>query len=225
MLSECANTLSRKMMDKAIKAMAQDIEQHTQQGSHFLQSGCLKQALESFQMAYNGSQQLEDGFVKRACAFNLGAVYIAQRNPEKGLEMLNKAIPPVNCKDSKSNGDLFFNFGLAYEIEKKEGESVKYMELALEEYQVEGNTEMEADTAKRIGALYLKLQRPLQAARVYGIAAASCSRQGKLGEQCMVVLQQAAALQQAGKVEDAQTLAGDCMALCQHVKDSAQQRE
>ena len=90
-----------------------------------------------------------------------------------GLEYLQRAVPPLNKRDSKSNGDLFYNFAIGYTLLQTESEAVKYYELALEEYQSEkDNYIMEAVVAKQIGQMCANLPgRQLEAARAYSVAA------------------------------------------------------
>lgn len=63
-------------------------------------------------------------------------------------------MPSEGCSDGKSNGDLYFNFGLAYEGIKNLIESKHYFERALKEYKLEENNQkMEANTIHRLGKL------------------------------------------------------------------------
>ncbi len=82
-------------------------------------------------------------------------MYIALQQPSKGIEILHKALPPPNHKDGKSNGDLFYNFGLGYEALRDSEQAAKYYELSLEEYHSEkDNTHMEAEVAFKAGQCY-----------------------------------------------------------------------
>ena len=197
--------------------MATDIECLTKQGLEELKRGSLEHAQKAFQFAFQKAQELGDHVVMRACAFNLGAVYVAQNNPQPGLEMLYKAIPPMKIKDGHSNGDLYFNIGIAFELMHRHGDAVKYFELALEEYQSsqQDNWEMEAEVGCRLGAQYLKLDNPLQAARGYGIAATAYANGVSSQQQVSTLCKQAAALLQAQRQEDALRAADDSIILCQ----------
>ena len=89
----------------------------------------------------------------------VGAVLIALKQAESGLEMLQRAIPPMNQRDGKSNGDLYYNFGLGYELLRNDAEAVKFFELAYEEYRMEkDNVRMENETIMKAGALYVQLR-------------------------------------------------------------------
>ena len=61
-----------------------DIDKFTKLGSEQLQNGHMEKAQQSFELAYRRSKELDDGFTERACAFNLGALYIAFNKPDKG---------------------------------------------------------------------------------------------------------------------------------------------
>ena len=199
-------------------APSSDVDHFTCQGSKELQSGNLRKALDVFNKAFEHSLQLKDEFTIRVCAFNLGAVYIALRHPKEGLAMLQKAIPPPQAKDASSNADLFYNFGLGYELLSADTEAVKYFELSLEEYQAQkDHAEMEVVVAGKLGSLYEKHKSLLQAARAYGIAAMACGKKRDTDHQILCMCQQANALLQAKKINDALDIADDCMILCQHI--------
>ena len=197
-----------------------EIDKYTQIGTDHLKQGQLEKALGAYKHAYNKSMQLNDDHTERTCAFNYGAVCIALEKPQKGLSLLQRAIPPSHQKDEKSNGDLYFNFGLAYENLQSLEEAAKYYELALEEYQNErDNFEMESEIGIKLGSLYRQLKSPLQSARTYGIAAEALSHVNNLEEQTLVMCHQALQLLIAGKKDDAVETSDDCMVLCQKVKE------
>jgi tetratricopeptide (TPR) repeat protein len=183
-----------------------------------MRSGNVKFALKHFSLAYEQSLPIKDDSTIRACAFNLGAAYVALRKPKQGLSLLQRAIPPPKSSEAKCNGDLFFNFGLAYELLSVPIEAVKYYELSLEEYQtITKDHNMEAAVALKLGSLYSTLRSHLQAARVYSIAAMSHGKMRHLAEQIGCMCHQANALWRARKRDDALDIADDCMVLCQGV--------
>ena len=207
------------MKDNETKAAAV-VDKYTRLGSDELLKGNLEKATELFETAFRRSQHTDDGFMSRVCTFNLGAVYIAQRDADKGLEMLQNAIPPMNTKDGRSNGDLFYNFGLAYELQSNVTEAVKYFELALEEYQAErDNVQMVAEVSMKLGIFYSSLGSRLQSARCHGTAAASFHKVQDYGQQTLCLCQQGTALVQARKINDALEVSDNCMIMCQRVKE------
>lgn len=145
-------------MDQRLLNPAVEVEKFSKLGTQDLQNNHPERALESFKYAFKRSRELEDdGYTERACAFNLGAVYIALGNGKKGIEILNKALPPDNTREGRSNGHLFFNLGLGYENVGNSEEAVRNFKKALEEYKVErDNVQMEAETLEKLGQLYLK---------------------------------------------------------------------
>lgn len=145
------------MMERRIGLAALDVEKYSKIGTQDLQTGQLDQALEAFKYAYKRSHELEDGFTERACAFNLGAAYIAMGQPKRGLEILHKAVPPENRREGKSNGDLYFNFGLGYEGLGNYEDAARNYTKALEEYRAEGdNSEMEIETLEKLAQIYAR---------------------------------------------------------------------
>ncbi|XP_062578947.1 tetratricopeptide repeat protein 24-like isoform X4 [Saccostrea cucullata] len=145
-------------MDHRMLNPAAEIEKFSKLGTQDLQNNHLERALESFKYAYKRSKELDDdSYTERACAFNLGAVYIALGDGKKGIELLNKALPPDNAREGRSNGDLYFNLGLGHEMTGNTEEAVRSYKKALEEYKIErDNVQMEAETLEKLGQLYLK---------------------------------------------------------------------
>lgn len=134
-------------MDQHIKKL---IEKYTFEASRLSQY----EALERYNMAYTQAKELGNAFTLRACAANLGAMYISlgkKEEAEQGLKYLREATPLEGMTDGVSNGDLYFNFGLAYEILGRYREAGSSLELAWKEYKGErDNVNMEVDTLKRL---------------------------------------------------------------------------
>lgn len=142
-------------MDKSEEVAVMEVERLSKLGTARFQNGNRKKALEAYQDAYKASKALgQFGYIQRACAFNLGAMLISYEKYSEGLTYLNQAVPPKGKRDGRSNGDLYFNYGLAYEGLKRFTESLQNFSKALEEYRLEQtNTKMEADTIQRLKKL------------------------------------------------------------------------
>ncbi|KAK0050969.1 AT-rich interactive domain-containing protein 4A isoform X1, partial [Biomphalaria pfeifferi] len=109
-------------------------------------------ALEAFRNAYHCAMSLgHQGYMQRACAFNLGAALIASRNYSEGLKYLKQAKLPEN-----QDGDLYFNFGLAFKGLKNITKSKYYFKKALELYdQKPQNSKMLCETHQLLYQLCL----------------------------------------------------------------------
>ena len=157
------------MLEKSTNPLIAAIEQQTAAGSQALAEGNLPQAQLAFTQAYQHAHDLGDPYTERACAFNLGALYISAGQAKHGLQFLRCAIPPADTTDGASNGDLFYNFGLGYESLQQAAEAGKYFELALEEYHKEANTAMQTAVATHVGQLYSDEGEWLLAARAFQV--------------------------------------------------------
>ncbi|XP_005100422.1 uncharacterized protein LOC101852699 isoform X2 [Aplysia californica] len=142
-------------MDKLEGEAVIEVERLSKLGTARFQQGHKKKALEAYRNAHKASQALgQFGYIQRACAFNLGAMLISYGNFSEGLLYLNQAVPPEGKCDGRSNGDLFFNYGLAHEGLENWSESVQYFRKALKEYESEeSNMKMETDTIQRLAKL------------------------------------------------------------------------
>ena len=112
------------------------------------------EALEKYDKAYTQAKKLGNAFTIRACAANLGAMYVSlgkKDEAEKGLKYLKEATPPEGMADGVSNGDLFFNFGLAYKVLGRFRAAGSSFQQALQEYRKErDNINMEIETLKQL---------------------------------------------------------------------------
>lgn len=202
-----------------------DIDRFTRLGHEELQRGDVTKAVEAFLFAFKQAKQLDDGYLERSCAFNLGAVYIASKNPEKGLELLQKAVPPMNKRDGSSNGDLYYNFGLAYESLKNNAEMVKYFQIALQEYELEDNHEMVAALSKKLGQIYAKGSKHKDAADCYGKAAKAYGGLLQVDERIQMLNNRAQQLLKVGDKTECLPTLDDCFILCQKMDNKSKQGE
>ncbi|XP_078338565.1 uncharacterized protein LOC111134473 isoform X3 [Crassostrea virginica] len=200
---------------------AVEVEKFSKLGTQDLQNNHPERALESFKYAFKCSKELvDDGYTERACAFNLGAVYIALGNGKKGIEILNKALPPNNTREGRSNGDLFFNLGLGHETMGNSEEAVRNYKKALEEYKVErDNVQMEAETLEKLGQLYLKTKNKFamdtfdQLAQTYEIL-------NKPSKQLWALTEKANQQFTNGLLEEAENSAEECLKLAEKCEPS-----
>ncbi|CAH1796544.1 unnamed protein product [Owenia fusiformis] len=201
-------------MERKVGLLSLDIDKFTKAGTEELQKGNLHHALDCFEFAYKRSLQLKESYTERACAFNLGAVYIALNQGKQGLELLHKAVPPSDKKDGRSNGDLFYNFALGYDSINDKASTVKYLELTAKEYKEENNVFMLADVNSRLAQLYAKLKNHSKAAVCFGAAASATEQSRDHDRQVVYLAKQASQLYQCGEGVQAVKVLDDCLVAC-----------
>ncbi|KAK7486792.1 hypothetical protein BaRGS_00021939 [Batillaria attramentaria] len=134
-------------MDEHIK---RHIEKYTDEASRLAQH----EALKKYTMAYEQAKELGNPFTLRACSANLAAIHIKSgkaEDAEKGLRYLEEAVPPEGKTDGASNGDLYFNMGLACQVLRRFRDASSHFEKAWHEYKSErDNLAMEIDSLKRL---------------------------------------------------------------------------
>ncbi|KAK7116635.1 tetratricopeptide repeat protein 24-like isoform X2 [Littorina saxatilis] len=176
-------------MDQHIKRL---IEKYTIEASRLSGHG----AIEKYSMAYAQAKELGNAFTLRACAANLGAAYVSlgkKEEAEKGIEHLKESIPPAGIVDCVSNGDLFFNIALGYEVAGRYREAGSYFEDALKEYKGErDNLNMEIDTLKRLVQNSLLRKRTAEMVKWYKELEETYRRANKLTDQLLVMVQRIA---------------------------------
>ncbi|KAK3743119.1 hypothetical protein RRG08_063980 [Elysia crispata] len=190
-----------------------DVERFSKLGIENLHQGQIQQALEAFTNAHKSAQALGNhGYMQRACAFNLGALLISMGRFNDGLHYLNLAKPDEGCRDGRSNGDLFFNYGLAYEGLKNIPESRRYFEKALDEYISEhSNVKMEADTTRRLGQLCVTSCLFSEAEAWMKKLIQAYESLGDKENRYQAEAERANLLLKMGRVEEAEEIADDCV--------------
>ncbi|CAG2235828.1 unnamed protein product [Mytilus edulis] len=212
------------MIDRgATIAAAVEVEKYSKQGTELLQSGHLTSAVKAFKYAYKYAGDLDDEYMERACAFNLGAAYIAMGQGEKGLNVLQQAVPSEDRRDGRSNGDLFFNLGLGYETTKNIQEAIRYFNKALEEYRYErDNLAMEIETLTKLAVLCTTVQNH-HLMNLYHQLAEAYAMQGNVEKQMWALCEKANSYNSFGDPQKAEYAADECLKLsdkCQNTVES-----
>lgn len=211
------------MLDRGTAiAAAVEVEKYSKQGTELLQSGHLTGAVKAFKYAYKFAGDLDDEYMERACAFNLGAAYIAMGQGEKGLNVLNHAIPTEDRKDGRSNGDLYFNFGLGYESTKNFPEAIRAFNKALGEYRCErDNLSMEIETLLKLAVLCHNT-RNNHLMNTYHQLAEAYAMQDNIEKQMWALCEKANAYNSYGDIERAESAADECYKLSEKCDNTAE---
>lgn len=203
-------------------AAAVEVEKYSKQGTELLQSGHLTSAVKAFKYAYKYAGDLDDEYMERACAFNLGAAYIAMGQGEKGLNVLQQAVPSEDKRDGRSHGDLYFNFGLGYEVTKNIPEAIRYFNKALEEYRLErDNLPMEIDTLTKLTTLYTSTHNH-HLMNTYHQLAEAYAMQGNIEKQMWSLCEKANSYNSYGDPQKAESAADECLKLSDKCGSSAE---
>ncbi|XP_052796957.1 tetratricopeptide repeat protein 24-like isoform X5 [Mya arenaria] len=138
------------------------------EGKKFHDERNLTEAIKCYDKAYQLSRELNVDEVERTCAFNLGAVFIAEGQVETGLSYLHKATPPEGLSDARCNGDLYFNIGLGQEKLGDEAKALENYEKAFKRYKAyeSGNTELLNQCFDKCVYLFVKWKRHVDASRL-----------------------------------------------------------
>ena len=178
------------------------------------------QAMEKFEDAYRQATQLNNASCECNSAFNLSEVYIANQQPDKALEMLNTAWQRCGgIEDITLKADLYYNYGLVYELLGKDKLAVDNLKRALEQYQTQPDkTLITANLAAKIGDVYTKLKNMPQAARNHQVAAELYEQIGEFDKYVMQLCKQANQLFEGGTEQGAKEVADTCMDNCQSMK-------
>ncbi|KAI8501708.1 tetratricopeptide repeat [Branchiostoma belcheri] len=204
-----------------ISSLSSEIDKCTQQGNEELNRGEQDKALQAFAAAYEKSVLLEEKYTERACAFNLGAVYIAMGQPQRGLELLQRALPQDdNEKEQQSNSDLYYNLGLGYDQMRRYDEAIRYYEQAIEAYGKDGgNPLMEGEALTKLAFTYTNLNKPSQAAKCHWQAAALYERASDVERQALALNFQATCLLESRRVPECEEALDRCREVCGNMEE------
>ncbi|XP_055521643.1 tetratricopeptide repeat protein 24 isoform X3 [Leucoraja erinacea] len=164
-----------------------EIEGLTKAGSLALAQEHPEEALASFKKAFLMSLDVGEQSVQRACAFNLGAAYVASGRPAKGLDFLLRSQP---AEGDERQGDLYFNLGIAQEELGDLESAAEHYEQALAHYRTR-QPQGEADTCMKLASCRARAGHEAQAARCF-LRAGRLYRQGGGPDMAAVALNEAA---------------------------------
>ncbi|KAL3867028.1 hypothetical protein ACJMK2_044269 [Sinanodonta woodiana] len=189
-----------------------------------------QEALTYFKKAYKGARDLEDDKLERTCAFNLGALYIAQGQSKEGVEYLHKAIPPENKKDDKSNGDVYFNLGLGYEKmassatvteqDTHRKTAVNNYRKAADEYESEKNSARQTECLGKILELQTGSGSVDEVLRAYDDLNKLLEKEEQFNKQMSFLCKKANFLRLKKKIKEAGEAADDCLNINEKVGES-----
>ncbi|EDO33380.1 predicted protein, partial [Nematostella vectensis] len=146
----------------------EEVEKLTQEGHQQLADGDLDGACSAFERATTLASHLREGFIERACFFNLGACYVARGDAKRGIEYLKKALPPDKDSDGTANfADLQYNLGLAYDALNQLELAIKCYEQAKCEYEAQNNREMQGETLIKLAVDSVAIGKLRNAADFY----------------------------------------------------------
>ncbi|XP_041037660.1 tetratricopeptide repeat protein 24 [Carcharodon carcharias] len=194
-----------------------EIERLTRAGSQALAQELSEEALASFKKAFLVSLDLREQRVRRACAFNLGAAYVASGRPEKGLDFLLRSQP---ARGGERQGDLHFNLGVAREGMGDLPGAIEHYQQALGHYQGQ-RAQGEADTRMKLAGCQARAGDPAQAGCCYQ-RAGQAYRQAGSPDLAAVALNEAAChmLQcrrfTAGEITE---VLNECRTVCRHIQN------
>lgn len=197
-----------------------EIDRQTRLGSEEIKMQRMDLAIDHLANAYQLSRQLNDDVTERACAFNIGAAYITSKQAEKGLDYLQRAVPPMNKRDGISNGDLFQNFAIGYEMLNKAEEMVHYFQLALQEYRQENlGPNLEISISIKIANALASMNEFAKAADAYGQLAQLYEKVGNHGAQADALLRRSKLLSKCGDSVEQVKCLSQCLQVCHLVLD------
>ncbi|XP_072917413.1 uncharacterized protein [Hemitrygon akajei] len=196
-----------------------EIECLTKAGSRALAQERPEEALVSFKKAFLISLDTGEQGVQRACAFNLGAAYVASGRPAKGLDFLLRSQP---AEGGERQGDLYFNLGIAHEGLGDLQSAAEHYQQALVHYQAQ-QSQGEADTCMKLASCRVRAGDLAQAGRCFR-RAGQLYRQGGSPDLATIALNEAARhmlqCRQFTATEISQVL-NECRTICGNIQNKA----
>ncbi|NXI72831.1 TTC24 protein, partial [Anseranas semipalmata] len=196
------------------------IEGLTQAGRQALGLRDTQGALVCFRKAFLLSLGTASPWLRRACAFNLGAAYVEAGKPRKGLKFLLES-QPSEGEAGEPLGGLCFNIRAAHEGLRDFPEALEYFGKAAGLCR----TSSWAGTCVEMGCCYLGMREPARAARCFLDAARSYA-EAESPEAAAVALSRASGSMLQSRRFGAAEIAGIltwCRSLCESIPNPALQ--
>ncbi|XP_059498971.1 tetratricopeptide repeat protein 24 [Stegostoma tigrinum] len=196
-----------------------EIESLTRAGSQALAQERCGEALTAFKKAFLASLEVTEQQVQRACAFNLGAAYVASGRPAKGLDFLLRSQPD---KSGERQGDLHFNLGLAHEGLGDPPAAIEHYQRALAHYQ-SGQGHGEADTHMKLAGCQARAGELDQASRCLRRAGLAYRRAGSLDLAAVALNEAACHMLQCQHFTAAEIteVLNECRTVCANIQNKA----
>lgn len=204
--------------------MHDSVEACTALGGRYLAKGDTEAALSAFKKAYVVAKKNGVTDSIRQTMFNLGAVHVAARKFSEGIEILKSAaaLEASSNEADPSEGDIYYNLGLACELQGSDVEAIRYFESAAKMYAMRQRSSLTvAEVECRLGRQYSRQEEYSKAAKAYGIAALVYESTGEKEQQAICLCHQASLLEMDKRSEDAMKIAAQCVVLCQNIPEAS----
>ncbi|XP_072405004.1 uncharacterized protein [Chiloscyllium punctatum] len=195
------------------------IESLTRAGSQALAQERCGEALTAFKKAFLASLDITEQQVQRACAFNLGAAYVASGRLAKGVDFLHRSQPD---KGGERQGDLHFNLGLAHEGLGDSPAAIEHYQQALAHYQSR-QAQGEADTHMKLAGCRARAGELGQAGRCFRRAGLAYQQAGSPDLAAVALNEAACHMLQcrhftAGEITE---VLNECRTICTNIQNKA----
>ncbi|KAM4600945.1 uncharacterized protein ttc24 [Polymixia lowei] len=207
-----------RTVDPELPEVRVAIEELTGRGHVSLQKGQREEALSCFKKALKASLELQDTRAWRACAFNLGAAYVEAGEPQKGLDLLNRAQPGER---GSRVADLQFNLAVAHQALGQSSEAAGCFVQAAQLYRSQGDGASEGDTCMKMAQCYVLLQDRTQSVQSFLRAGESYRVAGRLDSAASALKEAGSHMVQSDQfsMDDITSVLTECLELSDSVTD------
>ncbi|XP_050768142.1 tetratricopeptide repeat protein 24 [Gymnogyps californianus] len=200
---------------------AAEIEGLTRAGHRALAVGDEREAVGCFRKALLLSGATASPWLRRACAFNLGAAYVETGKPKKGLEFLLQS-QPSEGESWEHLGDLYFNVGAAHEGLQDFPKALEYFGKAIGHDRA-AQAGSRAGTRVQMGCCYLGMQEPARAARCFLDAARTYAAAASPEAAAVALSRASGSMLQSRRFRAAEIVGvlAQCRSLCESIPNPA----
>ncbi|GAB0200905.1 tetratricopeptide repeat protein 24 [Grus japonensis] len=200
---------------------AAEIEGLTRAGRWALALGDTREAVGCFRKALLLSGGATSPWVRRVCAFNLGAAYVETGKPKKGLEFLLQS-QPSEGESGEHSGDLYFNIGAAHEGLRDFPKALEHFGKAAG-HDCAAQAGSRAGTRVQMGCCYLGMREPARAARCFLDAARTYAAAASPEAAAVALSRASGSMLQSRRFRAAEItgVLAQCRSLCESIPDPA----
>ncbi|XP_071965771.1 uncharacterized protein [Antedon mediterranea] len=200
-----------------------EVDKLVQKGTSCIKEGHPDAAVSVFLKALGKAELINNRHSVRVCSCNLGGLYLLLGDTQNALQYLEKSLPQNGVSyDSEAfylNGDVYYNFGLAYLMIKQYEKAISNLKFAIENFdKVASKRASSAESHTLLAQAYTSLLNYKQGASEYKKNADICNELHDYYKAVKALINQANCLYHSCNPESCLSVIRKCPEICRQLE-------